>query len=199
MTSTPSTRTRWIFAALFTLIALGSGSILAVNSSPGLRKEMRALATHTAGSTFEKTAEHGYIATGDVVELTDDGFPALANLDPALLDAVRDAAAAAEDEGEHLSVTSGWRSAAYQQWLLDQAVAKYGSADEAAKWVSTPDTSRHVSGKAIDIGPFDATLWMQGNAPRFGLCQIYSNETWHYELASAYGGDCPLLRENAAG
>ena len=112
---------------------------------------------------------------------------------------MREAAAAAENDGIHLTVTSGWRSSAYQQWLLDQAVARYGSAEEASKWVSTPETSRHVTGEAIDIGPFDATLWMQSNGPTFGLCQIYANEVWHYELASGYGGACPELRESAAG
>lgn len=175
------------------------GIAVAACTSPAIRKEIAAIASTAAGSTFEKTSEHGYIATGESIELSDDSLPSLANLDPALLDAVRQAAAAAENDGIHITVTSGWRSSAYQQWLLDQAIARYGSAEEASKWVSTPQTSRHVTGEAIDIGPFDATLWMQTNGPTFGLCQIYSNELWHYELASGHGGTCPGLRESAAG
>ena len=153
----------------------------------------------TVDSTFEETPEHGFIATGQTIELTDD-LPSITNLDPALLEAARKAADAAErEQGIHLVVTSGWRSVAYQQRLLDQAIDRYGSAEEAAKWVSTPEVSRHVTGDAIDIGPFDGTLWMQSNAERFGLCQIYSNELWHYELAAKLGGSCPPLRESAAG
>ena len=190
--------------ALITLSVLLLGVaillVVAAQASPGLRREVASVIGKAAGSTFEETPEHGYIATGESLELSDDELPSLANLDPALLDATRQAAAAADaEQGTHLVVTSGWRSPAYQQWLLDQAVARYGSAEEAAKWVSSPEISRHVTGQAIDIGPFDGTLWMQSNSSRFGLCQIYSNELWHYELASAHGGSCPPLRESAAG
>jgi len=189
---------RWPLLILLAVLCV-VGIAVAACTSPAIRKEIAAVASTAAGSTFERTAEHGYIATGESIELSDESLPSLANLDPALLDAVRQAAAAAENDGIHMTVTSGWRSSAYQQWLLDQAVARYGSAEEASKWVSTPETSRHVTGEAIDIGPFDATLWMQSNGPTFGLCQIYSNEAWHYELASGYDGVCPALRESAAG
>src|SRR4051812_39749095 len=40
----------------------------------------------------------------------DDEFPAVARLDPALLDALRRAATAAADDGVGLVVNSGWRS-----------------------------------------------------------------------------------------
>ena len=199
-TSQPRTPSALVFS-LLAVIALGGIVVIGVVTagSAANSRPLVGMPLSMPGSVFEKTAEHGYIATGEMIELTDDDLPSLAKLDPTLLDAVREAAESAESEGVHLSVTSGWRSAAYQQWLLDQAVDKYGSLEEAAKWVSTPDTSRHVSGDAIDIGPFDATLWMQSNGPRFGLCQIYANELWHYELASAHGGSCPALRDSAAG
>jgi len=198
MSYAPTSPRRWPLLVLLAVCCI-VGIAVAACTSPAIRKEIAAIASTAAGSTFEKTSEHGYIATGESIELSDDSLPSLANLDPALLDAVRQAAAAAENDGIHITVTSGWRSSAYQQWLLDQAIARYGSAEEASKWVSTPQTSRHVTGEAIDIGPFDATLWMQTNGPTFGLCQIYSNELWHYELASGHGGTCPGLRESAAG
>jgi hypothetical protein len=44
-----------------------------------------------------------------------------------------------------------------------------------------PDTSAHVSGDAVDIGPSDAAAWLSRRGAKFGLCQIYSNEPWHYE------------------
>jgi hypothetical protein len=51
-----------------------------------------------------------------------------------------------------------------------------------------------VSGDAVDIGPSDATTWLSEHGAEYGLCQIYSNEPWHYELrpdASDHG--CPPL------
>jgi hypothetical protein len=43
--------------------------------------------------------------------------------------------------------------------MLRQAVSEHGSEAAAARWVGTANTSAHVSGDAVDIGPFDATAW----------------------------------------
>ena len=45
-----------------------------------------------------------------------------------------------------------------------------------------PDTSAHVSGDAVDIGPSGAAAWLSEHGAEYGLCQIYGNEPWHYEL-----------------
>ena len=37
------------------------------------------------------------------------------------------------------------------------------------------------------------------NGSQFGLCQIYANEIWHFELAVDAQGNCPRLKPNAAG
>jgi zinc D-Ala-D-Ala carboxypeptidase len=130
----------------------------------------------------------------DGVTVFDDDVPAVANLDPALLDALRAAAADAADAGIEFTVNSGWRSAAYQEQLLREAVAEYGSEEEAARWVSTADTSLHVSGDAIDIGPTAAAAWLSENGADHGLCQIYRNEPWHFELRPGAADDgCPPL------
>ena len=63
-----------------------------------------------------------------------------------------------------------------------EAILKYGSEAEAARWVATPNTSAHVSGDAVDIGRSDAAAWLSAHGADYGLCQIYSNEPWHYEL-----------------
>jgi hypothetical protein len=121
-----------------------------------------------------------------------DDVPAVVRLDPALLAAVRQAATAAAADGVDLVVNSGWRSAAYQERLLDEAVAKYGSREEASRWVATPETSAHVSGGAIDLGPSPATSWLARHGAAYGLCRTYRNEPWHFELrpgAAAHG--CP--------
>lgn len=112
----------------------------------------------------------------------DAEFPAVANLDADLLEALRAAATDAADDGVEFHVNSGWRSAAYQNQLLRAAVSKYGSEKEAARWVATADTSPHVSGDAVDIGHSEATAWLSEHGAAYGLCQIYRNEPWHYEL-----------------
>ena len=130
----------------------------------------------------------------DGVTVFDDGYPAVARLDPGLLGALRQAATAAADEGIMVFVNSGWRSRTYQNRLLREAVSKYGSEAEAARWVATADTSPHVSGNAVDIGPTQATAWLSRHGARYGLCQIYRNEPWHYELRrEAIGHGCPPL------
>jgi zinc D-Ala-D-Ala carboxypeptidase len=133
-------------------------------------------------------------ALPDGVTVFDDRYPGVANLDPGLLQALREAATDAADDGTDLYVTSGWRSPEYQNQLLRQAVSKYGSEEEAARWVATADTSAHVSGNAVDIGPFDATAWLSEHGAKYGLCQIYSNEPWHYELRpQAIDRGCPPM------
>ena len=91
-------------------------------------------------------------------------------------------------------VRSSSESKAYQERLLRQAIAKYGSEAEATRWVATPNTSAHVSGDAVDIGPSGAAAWLSAHGAAYGLCQIYGNEPWHYELrpdAVAHG--CPAM------
>ena len=133
----------------------------------------------------------------DGVTVFDGAVPAVANLDPALLKALRRAATRAAQHGITFYVNSGWRSPHYQDQLLREAIAKYGSEDAAARWVATAATSPHVSGDAVDIGRSNATAWLSRQGAEYGLCQIYRNEPWHYELrpgAAAQG--CPTLYAN---
>jgi D-alanyl-D-alanine carboxypeptidase len=74
--------------------------------------------------------------------------------------ALRQAATDAADEGVEFFVDSGWRSREYLNQLLREAVSEYGSEEKAARWVATAETSAHVSGDAVDIGPVDATAWL---------------------------------------
>ena len=87
---------------------------------------------------------HGVIPDGVMVSVFDGEIPAVANLDPDLLDAIREAAIDAADVGIEFFVNSGWRSPEYQEQLLTEAIAQYGSEEEAARWVATADTSEHV-------------------------------------------------------
>ena len=81
-----------------------------------------------------------------------------------------------------MGVSCGWRSSRYQAQLFDDAVRTYGSRREAARWVAAPETSAHVSGDAVDVGPSAADHWLSRHGATYGLCQIYRNEPWHYEL-----------------
>jgi hypothetical protein len=130
----------------------------------------------------------------DATTVFDDNSPGVANLDPSLLAALRraqtDASAA---DGIKFIVNSGWRSPAEQNQLLREAVARYGSEEEAARWVATADTSPHVSGDAVDIG-LAGTAWLARHGAGYGLCQIYRNEPWHYELRpEAITHGCPAM------
>lgn len=128
----------------------------------------------------------------DGVTVFDDEHAAVVLLDPALRDALRAAATDAADDGVTFQVTSGWRSPEYQDRLLRDAVAEYGSEQEAARWVATAATSPHVQGQAIDVGPWAALDWLAQHGAGYGLCQVYANEPWHYELRpDAVATGCP--------
>jgi D-alanyl-D-alanine carboxypeptidase len=130
----------------------------------------------------------------DGATVFDEQYPGVADLDPDLLRALREAATGAEDDGVTFYVNSGWRSRAYQNELLSEAVSTYGSESAAARWVATADTSPHVSGDAADLGEDDATEWLSRHGATYGLCQIYVNEPWHYELRPAASqGRCPPM------
>ncbi len=155
----------------------------------GLRSEHRGLRSEHRGALGEADG-----AVPDGATVFDDEIPGVANLDPALLGALRQAATDAADDGVEFYLTSGWRSPEYAEQLLHEAISKYGSEKEAARWVATPNTSAHVSGDAVDIGPFDATAWLSEHGAKYGLCQIYSNEPWHYELRpEAIDHGCPPM------
>jgi zinc D-Ala-D-Ala carboxypeptidase len=142
-------------------------------------------------------APDGSRPDGQIVTPFDTQFATIGRLDPGLLTALQHAAAAASADGVAITVNSGWRSRDFQQRLFDDAVATYGSVETARQYVAAPEVSRHVTGQAVDVGGPGADQWLIANGRRFGLCQIYANELWHFELADA-AGNCPPLRPNAA-
>ena len=143
-------------------------------------------------ATVRGTAVHGALPDG--VTVFDDRYPGVANLDPGLRQALRAAATEAAGDGVEFHVNGGWRSPEYQEELRQEAVAKYGSKEQAARWVATAETSAHVAGQAVDIGPSDATAWLSAHGAKYGLCQVYRNEPWHYELRpEAIDRGCPPM------
>jgi zinc D-Ala-D-Ala carboxypeptidase len=168
-------------------------SSTAASSIDVLRSEHRGVRSEHRGALDEADG-----AVPDGATVFDDEIPGVANLDSDLLGALRQAATDAADDGVEFVVDSGWRSPEYQEQLLNEAVSKYGSEEEAARWVATPKRSAHVSGDAVDIGPSNATAWLSEHGAAYGLCQIYSNEPWHYELRpEAIDRGCPPMYADA--
>ena len=154
-----------------------------------------AVVVHRTVTSAGVSGDHNTVADGavpDGVTVFDEDHPGVTNLDPELLQAVRAAAKDAADDDVVFYVNSGWRSSRYQEQLLSEAVDKYGSLKEAARWVATPAKSAHVSGDAVDLGRANATDWLSERGAQYGLCQTYANEPWHYEFRpDAIINGCP--------
>ena len=138
------------------------------------------------------TDDDGYIADGSSLPLDSD-LPAVTRLDPDLLSALRDAQDAMKEEhsGSAITIADGWRSERYQEHLFAQAVRDYGSEAEAEKWVKRGSDSEHVRGEAVDIADAGAMDYLNRYGNAWGLCQVYANEAWHFELRTEPGGACP--------
>lgn len=123
--------------------------------------------------------------------------PELAEVDPALRNAVEQAMRDAAGDGVRIRVVSGGRSLAEQRELYDKAVAEHGAAS-AAEWVVSPEQlSAHVKGLAVDVAPKEGATWLREHGAAYGLCQVYANEPWHFER-TADNGVCPPLLANAS-
>lgn len=106
----------------------------------------------------------------------------------------------AKEEGVELNIVSGCRTIAAQQKLWNESVeaakkagkSQKAAEDEArrkvARWEDDNSISRHLLGRAIDVGPESSYKWLEknlrpGELNPFGICRIYANEVWHLELA----------------
>lgn len=118
-------------------------------------------------------------------------------LSPKLRTRLRKAITAAKADGVRISITSARRSVAKQNRLLREAIVKYGSYKAATRWVLPPEQSAHVQGKAVDIGPQAAMVWLNKNGWRYGVCRRYDNEPWHFEALTTPGKRCPARESHA--
>ncbi|MEV8378488.1 M15 family metallopeptidase [Kribbella sp. NPDC056861] len=118
-------------------------------------------------------------------------------LSPKLRARLQKAINAAAADGVTIRINSGRRSAAKQSRLFKEAVAKYGSTKAAMRWVLPPELSQHVQGKAVDIAPQAAMVWLNANGWKYGVCRTYDNEPWHFETRSAPGKKCAARAASA--
>ncbi|WP_460724033.1 M15 family metallopeptidase [Nocardia heshunensis] len=119
-------------------------------------------------------------------------------LDPGLAAAYNAAAAAANAAGVSLWITSGYRTWAEQEALWEDGIQTYGSPEAARRWVLPPNESTHVTGQAIDVGPREGAQWLEDNGDHWGLCRMYDNEWWHFELATYPDGPQPARLPDAS-
>jgi len=122
-------------------------------------------------------------------------------LDKQLMNRFKAAQAAAKIDGQALYIASGFRTLSRQQTLFAQAVRRYGSVQEASKWVAPPLVSHHPWGVAIDVNYPDEPVgagWLEVNGSKFGLCRVFENEWWHFEPVIAPGWKCPALVPDAS-
>lgn len=198
MTHIASVRAQARRTPRFVLVGMAV-AIAAIIGTLGTRGSQSVSSSVTSFGDVLLGDQHGALGEADGLvpdgtSVFDDTVPAVAKLDPSLLKALRRAATDAAKDGVVFRVDSGWRSPAYQEQLLREAVSAYGSEEEAARWVATAKTSAHVSGEAVDIGPYAATAWLSRHGAGYGLCQIYRNESWHYELRpEATSRGCPPM------
>ncbi|WP_394162693.1 D-alanyl-D-alanine carboxypeptidase family protein [Galactobacter valiniphilus] len=197
---------RSLGAALIFVLIIGAGiGFLALKDQGSVNDGGRSAQVVGSGSAAGSGKGRGEAAPSAAVKAAvrdtrvdpfDESHVAVARLDAGLRAAMQNAARAAAEEGVgEFWLTSGWRTAEYQQALLNDAVKQHGTLKVALRWVKTPETSEHVHGSAADVGPASAAAWMTRNAERFGLCRTYANEAWHYELRE--GDRCPAPKADA--
>lgn len=104
--------------------------------------------------------------------------------------------AAVAKSGGSLTIYSGARDPAHQAKLYQAALVKYGSEQEARRWVAPPGKSNHdpSAGLKHGFGAGAIASDLRGDlamahklAPQFGLHFPLSNEAWHIELAGSRG------------
>ena len=192
-----------VLAGAFAILSTDSGTSESIQSSNEQPLAISCFETNTATIRISLAGQcpAPLISLGGTA-LTESATAAgeVVEIHPLLAARFAAAKSAAALEGVTLYITSGFRSQARQEVLFANAIKKYGSETEAAKWVLPAHSSHHPQGLAIDVNyPKDpmGAKWLEDNGARFGLCRVYANEWWHFEGVIAPGQSCPAMAENA--
>lgn len=175
---------------------IGVESVIEKNPAPVL--SCFESATATIRVTTAASCPFSFISLGHEKLMQES--ESITALHPILANRFEAARISAEVAGVTLYITSGFRDESRQAQLYAEAVKRYGSETEAAKWVLPADSSHHPDGLAIDVnypGGRSGALWLEQNGSRFGLCRVYGNEWWHFEGVIGPGESCPPLAPNA--
>lgn len=102
---------------------------------------------------------------------------------------------AAEQDGVHLDIASGYRSIYSQRKIFSRMFAEGRSYEDVIRYVAPPGYSEHMLGTAVDFVPsnwrFARTpqyVWLKKNAERFNFTESYPKgndlhmawESWHW-------------------
>lgn len=100
-------------------------------------------------------------------------------------------------------VTSAFRSHEKQKVLYAEALKKYGSEQEARRWVAKPGNSKHEKGTALDVdykqGETVSLLISTGLLKKYNFTKPLSNEPWHIEYGSGSVGAAAGAAAGAVG
>jgi len=119
------------------------------------------------------------------------GPPSVGGLNAMLADRFARLQKAVEAHGGMLYIYSGARHPRQQAQMLQDAVGKYGSVQEAKKHVALPGKSDHDPGAGVALGLGDGAIGVdvRGDlaiahklAPHFGL-EFNKKTPWHMNLA----------------
>ena len=114
---------------------------------------------------------------------------------PETRDALVAMASAAREQGVQLAVDSGFRSFGFQKRILEGLLTKGRPFLNAVRWTAPPGYSEHMTGRAVDVVPSDATFkdtpayqWLRQHAADFCFTETYPLgnaggfdwEPWHW-------------------
>ena len=115
------------------------------------------------------------------------------SLRPEAFGALKVLAAAAQNDGVKLTVSSTYRSYEYQKNLFDYWVSVDGL-EEAERESARPGTSQHQLGMALDFAPVDDAFdktpggkWVYANAAKYGWSLSFPQD---YEDITGYRWEC---------
>lgn len=93
----------------------------------------------------------------------------------------------AEKAGVTLSISSGFRSMAEQQYFYNCYLTKKCNNGNLA---ARPGNSPHQNGSALDLASSDFS-WLLKNASKYGFKKTVPSERWHYQYSGPdVGGPC---------
>jgi hypothetical protein len=176
---------RWVAGPLVALVVACATNTEGDESAPVSQSTTEELSSINC----TEHAETGYV-NGNPFQLeavTVDGHL----VQVATADAYYVMAEAANNDGVHLAVISGFRTMAEQQYLFHcYKTCTCNSCNLAA----VPGTSNHQSGHAIDFNTDTPGVygWLENHAAHFGFKRTVPSEIWHWEWwgGGPGGGPC---------
>ncbi len=141
--------------------------------------------TATTSRQFPNPTNSDFVPPGEV-QGYEDGEPIVLSIvriddkpvEERLAVVYRKMRSAAERDGVHLRIVSGFRTMAHQRVLYQDYLAHRGPPADP------PGRSKHQSGRALDLNTrlgHGVAHWLRQNAWRYGFRRTVPSEPWHWE------------------